>query len=931
VRAKLPKAEGTRTDASLLPFSGFLDLLKRRGFAVGVDRHLRLVSLLEKIGGECRPEQLKHLTAPLFATNEKDQARFYRVFDEYFVLLRPNVPREETEGQPDAQIIEGKSKSRPRHVLIWGSLTLFLAVILIFWVRFPYAPPSQPKKPNSAPKPSETVLPRSMPNAGPMAGNPSVIASLTPPPLVQPEPAENAVMPVLARNRTALFWIGGILPLALFAADELRRFYKRRQLVLERTRGRKPPFMWPIQIEPRPLGYLRSEQFYKVARKLRRRQVAEYRRLDIARTIDATIAASGYPIFQYRPDSRIPEYLVLIDRASSRDHQTALFDRLAQALQREGIFVTRYFFDGDPRVCWSERATASVSLTDLQKIFSEHRLIIFGRGDRLIDPVTGALTEWSAMFLEWRDRAVVTPAAPSGWNQREQTLMEQFLVFPASLEGIEQLAERFDSSVPTELEVSDADDPLPPDVERNSNLGKLQSYLGEPVFQWLCACATYPELYWDLTLLLGSLPALGEHLVTERNLLRLVRIAWFRAGAIPDEQRLQLLAALDPAKEVAVRAAIVRTLEKSTAPEASFAAENRRLEIVLQECLLERRSMSELKSALRSLPMDEVTRDYVLLHETRRISRLAFALPVQVRSLFFEKGISALGLNFGARLGVTSAVIVATLLAVAFLLPKDNRFSDPAVAHMNRGVELAQQKYFDAATEEFGKAIKKNPNDARAYANRGTAYRQGARAALADGDQEGASTKYQSAMADFSKGIELSPKDASLYQERGGAEIELKQYDAALADLNKALELKPDDLNTIKFRGFAELGLSQWDKAVADFTAVIQKNPDDLQNYDRRALAYRGLKNYDAAIADYTFLLGKNPNDVEALVKRGYTYSLAQQYEKAIPDYEAALKINPQDNDTFQRLQYAQSMLAAKNATPSPTPPMRAERLKKNG
>ncbi|MGE5208909.1 MAG: tetratricopeptide repeat protein, partial [Alphaproteobacteria bacterium] len=123
-------------------------------------------------------------------------------------------------------------------------------------------------------------------------------------------------------------------------------------------------------------------------------------------------------------------------------------------------------------------------------------------------------------------------------------------------------------------------------------------------------------------------------------------------------------------------------------------------------------------------------------------------------------------------------------------------------------------------------------------------------------------------------------------------------------------------------RGFAEIGLNQWDKAVADFSAVIQKNPDALQSYDRRALAYRNLKNYDASVADYTFLITKNPNDFEALTKRGYTYSLAQQYENAIADYQAVLKANPQDNATFQRLQYAQSMLAAKNATPSPTPPI---------
>src|SRR6266568_812217 len=197
--------------------------------------------------------------------------------------------------------------------------------------------------------------------------------------------------------------------------------------------------------------------------------------------------------------------------------------------------------------------------------------------------------------------------------------------------------------------------------------------------------------------------------------------------------------------------------------------------------------------------------------------------------------------------------------------------------HMQRGIELAQQKHFDAAVAEFTKAIEGNPKDARGYANRGTAYRQAARAAVAAGDQEGASTRYQSAMADFAKYIELAPKDASAYLERGETEIELKQYDAALADLNKALELKPDDLTANKFRGFAELGLSQWDKAVADFAAVIQKKPDDLQSYDRRALAYRGMKNYDAAIADYTFILGKNPNDTEALTATPEKPSLISQ------------------------------------------------------
>ena len=87
--------------------------------------------------------------------------------------------------------------------------------------------------------------------------------------------------------------------------------------------------------------------------------------------------------------------------------------------------------------------------------------------------------------------------------------------------------------------------------------------------------------------------------------------------------------------------------------------------------------------------------------------------------------------------------------------------------HMQRGIQLAQEKHYDAAADEFGKAIKDNPKDPRGYANRGTAYRQGARTAMAAGDSEGASTRYQSALADFAKYIEVAPKDASAYTEHG--------------------------------------------------------------------------------------------------------------------------------------------------------------------
>jgi tetratricopeptide (TPR) repeat protein len=224
--------------------------------------------------------------------------------------------------------------------------------------------------------------------------------------------------------------------------------------------------------------------------------------------------------------------------------------------------------------------------------------------------------------------------------------------------------------------------------------------------------------------------------------------------------------------------------------------------------------------------------------------------------------------------------------------------------HLGKGVELAQQKQYDAAIAEFTKAIESDPKDVRAYTNRGTAYR--------------AAGKVIEALADFSKAIEMAPKDPLAYLDRSQTELQSNPQ-AALDDASKAVELKPDDAAGYKLRGFAYISLQQWDKAIADFTMVIQKNPTDAQTYDQRALAYRNMKNYEAAATDYTAAIEKNPSYAPEYARRGYTYALAQQYEKAIADYEQTMKLDPNDVDTPMRLQYARTMLANKNAPP-PTP-----------
>src|SRR5437660_12138379 len=61
--------------------------------------------------------------------------------------------------------------------------------------------------------------------------------------------------------------------------------------------------------------------------------------------------------------------------------------------------------------------------------------------------------------------------------------------------------------------------------------------------------------------------------------------------------------------------------------------------------------------------------------------------------------------------------------------------------HMHRGIELAQQKNYDAAAEEFTEAMEANQQDTCCLANRGTLYLQAARPAVATGDTKRAPSR----------------------------------------------------------------------------------------------------------------------------------------------------------------------------------------------
>jgi hypothetical protein len=69
----------------------------------------------------------------------------------------------------------------------------------------------------------------------------------------------------------------------------------------------------------------------------------------------------------------------------------------------------------------------------------------------LLDPVSGELASWTTTLLEWSERAVLTATASSQWGFAERKVAAQFVVLPATLDGLDRLAERFDTGLDASL------------------------------------------------------------------------------------------------------------------------------------------------------------------------------------------------------------------------------------------------------------------------------------------------------------------------------------------------------------------------------------------------------------------------------------------------------------------------------------------------
>jgi tetratricopeptide (TPR) repeat protein len=202
-----------------------------------------------------------------------------------------------------------------------------------------------------------------------------------------------------------------------------------------------------------------------------------------------------------------------------------------------------------------------------------------------------------------------------------------------------------------------------------------------------------------------------------------------------------------------------------------------------------------------------------------------------------------------------------------------------ATSLSQKAANAAQKGNLDEAITDWNEVIQLNPNNAKAYYNRG----------LAKADHHDP----DGAMTDYNEAIQLDPKNGAAYNSRGYAKSQLGDLSGAILDYNQAIELDPKDPEAYNNRGNAKLALDDLNGAIADFNETIRLNPRHVHAYNGRGNASLLGGDYYQAITDFDQALHLDARYDHAYNGRGLAETAQGSFKLALADFTQAITLNP--------------------------------------
>ena len=471
----------------------------------------------------------------------------------------------------------------------------------------------------------------------------------------------------------------------------------RRRGFLERLPGSETDLTRQLHASrPSALGGLASDLRH-LGRELRRRREIHSPTLDVTATIAANLQRAG-PLELVFGTRAEPDYIALVDRASPMDHQTCLADEVIRSLLAQGVSLERYEFDADPRRALHRPLGTSAlhhGPQGLEQLAARHpdaKLIVFSDGRGLVDRYTGQPASWLPELTRWPNVAMVTPQPSRQWRAREWRLRQAGLtIVPLDGDGLRILGEVFraDRSA-TAVDAGSRERQRPaylreldvlldrsqPDADTLRTLMlELERDLGPDGMAWLAGIAVYPELHWEITLVVGegllvrpgmaaTARPIGDSRRHAHLLAQLSRLPWLRWGYMPDWLRNALLRRLSPTDDDAVRGALEAFLATVSDKPSARASADLRVAVPARDPSW-RDALAGVRAWFQGKPLPDTAEDRVFLRfMSGPRPRLAVEASDRLMRLFYRDGAPLAGPR-----SLPLALVAAVCVAIGWVAP----------------------------------------------------------------------------------------------------------------------------------------------------------------------------------------------------------------------------------------------------------------------
>jgi hypothetical protein len=406
-----------------LPFADFLDVLRTRDIAIGVDSYLRVARLLARWDRTDRAS-FRTAIAAVLARNSDEVTIIRTAFDEIY-------PIDEAIAEPPPAVTAPTAPLTLKQWLYlhrwWIALGTTIAILIALSIRFAIV---------VTPKPTQTST------AGVTFRLPDSVDSRRSPPRPAP-PLPRSIDWTRSVQVTALVYAIAFCGLLAHRFRRSLRSMARAgwQYALAAMPG---PFNFSWSVAGR-LRWFTRHDLEDIATILGRRsgEARDTRNLDVRETLRKTLRRGMFPELVFLRSRQTSPIVVIEDVAYEMRPWQLKVEELLSGLQRLGIRLERWSFDADAGRLSAAQVEASISLEALARRRPDSPLIVVSTGSGIASALDQAGRSWIGDLEFWPYRQWVNPIGnPAYW--REELARLPLSVWPMTAEGLQELARQID-------------------------------------------------------------------------------------------------------------------------------------------------------------------------------------------------------------------------------------------------------------------------------------------------------------------------------------------------------------------------------------------------------------------------------------------------------------------------------------------------------